>query len=55
MYCCCAASASAPSISTWCAVSALEAQWLDRVVLQLEPIYADLISRYGRLLRQRSR
>tara|TARA_B100001093_G_scaffold513932_1_gene586875 strand:- start:1026 stop:1763 length:738 start_codon:yes stop_codon:yes gene_type:complete len=29
-------------------------QWLDRVVLQLEPIYADLISRYGRLLRQRA-
>lgn len=33
---------------------ALRRQWLDRVVLQLEPIYADLISRYGRLLRQRS-
>jgi len=33
---------------------ALRRQWLDRVVLQLEPIYADLISRYGRLLRQRN-
>ncbi len=29
-------------------------QWLDRVVLQLEPLYAELLSRYGRLLRQRS-
>jgi DNA replication and repair protein RecF len=29
-------------------------QWLDRVVLQLEPPYAALLSRYGRLLRQRS-
>ncbi|WP_369801693.1 DNA replication/repair protein RecF [Cyanobium sp. NIES-981] len=29
-------------------------QWLDRVVLQLEPLYGDLLSRYGRLLRQRS-
>lgn len=29
-------------------------QWLDRVVLQLEPVYADLLSRYGRLLRQRT-
>nr|WP_254995531.1 DNA replication/repair protein RecF [Cyanobium sp. Aljojuca 7D2] len=28
--------------------------WLDRVVLQLEPVYGDLLSRYGRLLRQRS-
>jgi DNA replication and repair protein RecF len=28
-------------------------QWLDRVVLQLEPPYAALLSRYGRLLRQR--
>ncbi len=28
--------------------------WLDRVVLQLEPLYAELLSRYGRLLRQRS-
>lgn len=33
---------------------AMRRQWLDRVVLQLEPIYADLISRYGRLLRQRA-
>jgi DNA replication and repair protein RecF len=33
---------------------ALRRQWLDRVVLQLEPIYSDLISRYGRLLRQRT-
>jgi len=33
---------------------ALRRQWLDRVVLQLEPIYGDLISRYSRLLRQRS-
>ncbi len=30
------------------------AQWLDRVVLQLEPVYGELLSRYGRLLRQRS-
>ena len=29
-------------------------QWLDRVVLQLEPSYGALLSRYGRLLRQRS-
>ncbi len=29
-------------------------QWLDRVVLQLEPVYGALLSRYGRLLRQRS-
>jgi DNA replication and repair protein RecF len=29
-------------------------QWLDRVVLQLEPIYGALQSRYLRLLRQRS-
>ncbi len=28
--------------------------WLDRVVQQLEPIYSDLISRYSKLLRQRS-
>ena len=27
-------------------------QWLDRVVLQLEPIYGALLSRYGRLLRR---
>ena len=33
---------------------ALRRQWLDRVVLQLEPVYSDLIGRYGRLLRQRS-
>jgi DNA replication and repair protein RecF len=33
---------------------ALRRQWLDRVVLQLEPVYAELMSRYGRLLRQRS-
>ena len=33
---------------------ALRRQWLDRVVLQLEPVYADLISRFSRLLRQRS-
>jgi len=33
---------------------ALRRQWLDRVVLQLEPVYGDLISRYGRLLRQRA-
>ena len=33
---------------------ALRRAWLDRVVLQLEPIYADLISRYSRLLRQRA-
>jgi|TARA_B100002052_G_scaffold162979_1_gene148420 DNA replication and repair protein RecF len=33
---------------------ALRRQWLDRVVLQLEPVYADLLGRYNRLLRQRS-
>jgi DNA replication and repair protein RecF len=33
---------------------AVRRQWLDRVVLQLEPLYGDLLSRYGRLLRQRS-
>jgi DNA replication and repair protein RecF len=33
---------------------ALRRQWLDRVVLQLEPIYANLLRHYGRLLRQRS-
>jgi len=33
---------------------ALRRQWLDRVVLQLEPIYGSLLSRYGRLVRQRS-
>ncbi|MEA5441415.1 DNA replication and repair protein RecF, partial [Cyanobium gracile UHCC 0281] len=33
---------------------ALRRQWLDRVVLQLEPVYGALLSRHGRLLRQRS-
>ena len=33
---------------------ALRRHWLDRVVQQLEPVYAALLSRYGRLLRQRS-
>ncbi|MCX5947305.1 MAG: DNA replication/repair protein RecF [Cyanobacteria bacterium] len=33
---------------------ALRRHWLDRVVLQLEPVYGALLSRYGRLLRQRS-
>jgi len=33
---------------------ALRRQWLDRVVLQLEPVYSELLSRHGRLLRQRS-
>ncbi len=33
---------------------ALRRQWLDRVVMQLEPIYADLTSRYKKLLRHRS-
>jgi DNA replication and repair protein RecF len=33
---------------------ALRRHWLDRVVLQLEPLYSELLSRYGRLLRQRS-
>ncbi len=33
---------------------ALRRQWLDRVVLQLEPVYADLITRLSRLLRQRT-
>ena len=28
--------------------------WIDRIVQQLEPIYSDLISRFARLLRQRS-
>ncbi len=32
----------------------LRRHWLDRVVQQLEPIYSDLISRFGKLLRQRS-
>jgi DNA replication and repair protein RecF len=33
---------------------ALRRRWLDRVVLQLEPVYGELLARYGRLLRQRS-
>ncbi len=33
---------------------ALRRNWLDKVVQQLEPIYCDLISRYSKLLRQRS-
>ncbi len=33
---------------------ALRRNWLDRVVQQLEPIYGDLITRFSRLLRQRS-
>ena len=33
---------------------ALRRNWLDRVVLQLEPIYGDLITRFSRLLRQRT-
>ncbi len=33
---------------------ALRRNWLDRVVQQLEPIYSDLITRYSKLLRQRS-
>ncbi|MCP9772991.1 DNA replication/repair protein RecF [Synechococcus sp. Tobar12-5m-g] len=33
---------------------ALRRQWLDRVVLQLEPVYSELLRRYGRLLRQRT-
>ena len=33
---------------------ALRRQWLDRVVLQLEPVYSTLLRHYGRLLRQRS-
>ena len=32
----------------------LRRNWLDRLVQQLEPIYGELISRYGKLLRQRS-
>ena len=32
----------------------LRRNWLDRIVQQLEPIYSDLMSRYSRLLRQRS-
>ncbi len=33
---------------------ALRRQWLDRVVMQLEPLYGVLLSQYGRLLRQRA-
>tara|TARA_Y100001968_G_scaffold56167_1_gene47388 strand:+ start:15458 stop:16516 length:1059 start_codon:yes stop_codon:yes gene_type:complete len=33
----------------------LRRHWLDKVVQQLEPIYSDLISRFGKLLKQRSR
>ena len=32
----------------------LRRHWLDRVIQQLEPIYADLISRFSKLLRHRS-
>ncbi|MFM8524147.1 MAG: DNA replication/repair protein RecF [Cyanobacteriota bacterium] len=32
----------------------LRRHWLDRVVLQLEPVYSELLGRYQRLLRQRS-
>ena len=32
----------------------LRRSWLDRVIQQLEPIYSDLMSRYSKLLRQRS-
>ena len=32
----------------------LRRNWLDRIVQQLEPIYSELISRFSRLLRQRS-
>ncbi len=32
----------------------LRRHWLDRVVQQLEPIYSELLSRFNRLLRQRS-
>jgi DNA replication and repair protein RecF len=33
---------------------ALRRQWLDRVVMQLEPVYDALLRQYGRVLRQRS-
>ena len=33
---------------------ALRRAWLDRVVQQLEPVYSELLSRHGRLMRQRS-
>nr|AUG32586.1 putative DNA repair and genetic recombination protein RecF [Paulinella longichromatophora] len=29
-------------------------QWLDKIILQLEPVYSELIRRYGKLLKQRS-
>ena len=32
----------------------LRRNWLDRVIQQLEPVYSDLISRFNKLLRQRS-
>jgi len=32
----------------------LRRNWLDRIVQQIEPIYADLMTRFSRLLRQRS-
>ena len=33
----------------------LRRNWLDRIVQQLEPLYSDLIGRFSRLLKQRSR
>lgn len=33
---------------------ALRRQWLDRVVMQLEPVYDSLLRQYGRVLRQRA-
>lgn len=33
---------------------ALRRQWLDRVVMQLEPLYGSLLRQYGRVLRQRA-
>ncbi len=33
---------------------AVRRHWLDRVVMQLEPVYSDLITRFNKLLRQRS-
>ncbi|MFN9622227.1 MAG: DNA replication/repair protein RecF [Cyanobacteriota bacterium] len=33
---------------------ALRRQWLDRVVMQLEPVYDALLRQYGRVLRQRA-
>ena len=32
----------------------LRRNWLDRVIQQMEPVYSDLISRFGKLLRHRS-